>query len=207
MMTAEEDMIVSVGIDVGTKGAISAISGDYNILYVSEWDLSRFSGVVRLRELQKDLYNSLLEIKKNLKETDALVVSIEEPPKVRNQLSYSVLCQMLGVARLVVYNATNSVPLMFNTSTWKKHIGAEVAAPTFLRGKQNQAEREMHMKNSVQSAVLRYLTKMNVDNLRKIITSTTIWSLRKDGPPFGSDAYDSLGVASTGLRELENVSL
>jgi len=207
MMATEEKMIVSVGIDVGTKGAVSAITGDYSILYVNSWDLSGLTGVVRLRELQKTLYSSLLEIKKTLKDTDALVISIEEPPKVRNIKSYSVLCQMLGVAQLVVYNVTNSVPLMFNTSTWKKHVGAEIAAPTFLRGKKNQGERELHMKHSVQSSVLKFLAKMNTDNFRKIITSGTIWHLRKEGEQFDSDAYDSLGVAAAGLYELENVSL
>lgn len=207
MMATEEKMIVSVGIDVGTKGAISAITGDYTILYVNSWDLSGFTGVVRLRELQKILYDSLIEIKKTLKDTDAMVVSVEEPPKVRNIKSYSVLCQMLGVAQLVVYNVTNAVPLMFNTSTWKKHIGAEIVAPSFLRGKKNQSERELHMKHSVQSSVLRFLAKMNTENLRRIVTSTTIWHLRKEGGQFDSDTYDSLGIAAAGLYELENVSL
>lgn len=207
MMASEESMIVSVGIDVGTKGAIAAISGDYDILYVSCWDLSKFKGVVRLRELQKTLYSCILEIQKIVKETDALIVSIEEPPKVKNQNSFSVLSQMLGVSQLVVYNATNCIPLMFNTSTWKKRIGADVTAPTVLRGKKNQAERELHMKNSVQSAVLRYLSKLNKDNLKKINTRSTIWELKKNGDPFKSDVYDALGVASTGLHELENVSL
>lgn len=207
MMATEEKMIVSVGIDVGTRGAVSAIMGDYTILYVNSWDLSGFTGVVRLRELQKILYDSLIEIKKTLKDTDTMVVSIEEPPYVRNVKSYTALCQMLGVAQLVVYNVTNSVPLLFNTSTWKKHIGAEIAAPTFLRGKKNQKERETHMKHSVQSSVLRFLAKMNTDNLRKIVTSSTIWHLRKEGEQFDSDAYDSLGIAAAGLFELENVSL
>jgi len=207
MMAKKEEMIVSVGIDVGTEGAISAITGDHDIIYVNGWNLSKLKGVVRLREMQKTLYDALLDIKKKLNDTDTMIVSIEEPPKVRNQKTYSILCQMLGVAQLVVFNATNSVPLIFNTSTWKSCIGADVSAPTVLRGKNNQAERELHMKNSVQSAVLKYLAKANKNNLRKIITSSTIWRIRTEGDPFKSDAYDALGVASAGLRELEKVSL
>lgn len=202
-------MIVSVGIDVGTKGGVSAISGDHDILYVSEWDLSKFKGVVRLREMQKALYDELLNIKDLADENHVMVVSIEEPPNVKNQRAYSVLCQMLGVAQLVVYNVTNSIPLMFNPSTWKKQLGAEVSVPTALRGPKLRKEREAHMKNSVQATVLRYLCSQNKNNLRKVVTSTKIWRLRHDeeGVILGSDVYDALGVATAGLKELENVSL
>jgi len=207
-MTSGNNMIVSVGIDVGTKGAIAAINGDHDILFVSSWDLSKFSGVVRLRELQKVLYENIIVIQGNAEETDAIIVSIEEPPNVKNQKTYCVLSQMLGVAQVAVYNLTNTIPLLFNPSTWKKQIGAEVAAPMSLRGKKNQTEREQHMKGSVQRSVLRRLCELNKNNLRKIVTTSGDWRLRTDdGLRLDSDAYDALGVASAGLSELENVSL
>ena len=101
-MTSGKNMIISVGIDVGTQGAIAAINGDNDILFVSSWDLSKFTGVVRLRELQKILYENLLIIQAHAEANDALIVSIEEPPNVKNIKTYCVLSQMLGVAQLVV---------------------------------------------------------------------------------------------------------
>jgi Holliday junction resolvasome RuvABC endonuclease subunit len=207
-MTSGKNMIVSVGIDVGTQGAIAAINGDNDIMFVSSWDLSKFSGVVRLRELQKVLYENIMIIQKNAAEDDAIIVSIEEPPNVKNHKTYCVLSQMLGVAQVAVYNLTNTIPLIFNTSTWKQKIGAAVAAPVALRGKKNQAERQLHMKDSVQRIVLRRLCERNKNNLRKVITSSETWRLRTDsGADLDSDAYDALGIASAGLCELENVSL
>lgn len=193
--------MLSVGIDVATRGGIAAIGDDYDIRYVGSWNFSSAKGVLRLRELQKAVYGHLQNIQEKVDTSnDGFIVSIEEPPMVKSVRSYGTLSQMFGVAQLAAYNLNLHIPLTFNPSIWKKCIGAPVTAPKTLRGKENQKERELHMKMGVKRAVLRILLKQCASNYTKLSGTKTDMHLKIDGKQASFDVYDALGIAITGLQ-------